>query len=253
MGVGLSMAAMLFPVAIMENEASVNASVGMNICANGLAIAKTVFRHNALPNGSTFRDQPLPSVADQCYPVPSTPDPTGTGANNEDDYWMEDPSNANIYYPRTLKGFLVFAGEVTPGAGQNNYQLVIVSYAKTYQTYTIEADRANAIPTGAGNPLNIQTNVTTGEDEIQNPDDFPPVYLQPDRMVVFLNGQFARIASKTDKNDPSKIIYYFDRPVPTGGQDVWFVVEKDDTTPTPIVLTDSPCMSALANRTAVSD
>ncbi len=248
MGVGLSMAAMLFPVGIMENEASVNCSVGTNVCTNGLDVAKLVLKHSVL-NGTAFQPRTtLLSIADSASPVPATPDPATIPGGIEDDYWIEDLANPGDFYPKALKGFLVFAGQVA--AGQNNYQLVVVSYAKNEPTNVIQADRAIDTPTaGAGAPLDIQTN-SVDEYVIQNPaSDFPAEYLQPDRMVVFLNGQFAKIAgTNADGN------YYFDRPVPTDSQAAWFIVEKDGPDPaTSIVLTDSPCMSALASRTAVSN
>ncbi len=249
MGVGLSMVAMLFPVAIMENEASVNCSVGSNLCANGLDVAKLVLKHGDLEK-TGFLPRTL-SKADSASPVPATPDPSGTGQSGDSfEEWVEDIApNLDVFYPKTLKGSLVFAGQVVPG--QNSYQLLVVSYTKNEPTNVIQADRASLLPPGKGKPLDIEIDTDADEYVITNTSDFAPEYLQLDMMVIFPNGQFAKIAGTNEDGN-----YYFDRPVPTGtAVDAWFIVERvqPDVTINDPFLKDSPCMSVLVTRTAVSD
>ena len=116
LAVGLSMAGALFPAAIKHTQGSTNDLIGMHICQNGLAVALTRLTHPLRYGtwafqkvGTQFRDcTPQLGAADCQYPV------------------KQDAAAAD-----SVQGYALLARHATTSLNDNDYQLVLISYAKT--------------------------------------------------------------------------------------------------------------------------
>lgn len=124
---GLAMAAALYPAALSENQDSVDQVRGSIICRNGLAVAKLKIKHDDVT--------PPFSSGNLSLPNPQLDDADKKYAGSE-----------------TL-GFLVLGRKIN---GNNDYQLVIVSYnkqdsANNVTTVPTNCSVSGTSVTGAGN------------------------------------------------------------------------------------------------------
>lgn len=99
LGVGLTMAAALFPVGIEANRNSANDLMGTLVCENGLALAKATLRRSQVDQDGQFRQCAI-DPANQQYPI-----------------------DAESYM-----GFFVLARTVNYAV--NDYELLVVSYRR---------------------------------------------------------------------------------------------------------------------------
>jgi len=246
-GVCMGMAAMLFPVAIQQQDQSVNDTVGIMVCQNGLLVAKSLLSHpvpNADDNLRAIDAACLPLI-DQFalyYPGVQMPRPTGPQAG-----WVEDPAVPGDYYPDTLKGCVVLIRQ--PNAGVNDYQLIVVSFTKRQPTNTVAVAPPVAPPAQPGLYVTSAQAATDNPDEtevaVTDPGDALPVgsplivvaSSSPDRI-----GGYAIIKSAT--GDTVRLDRLLDVEV---GDRVATVVEYDHGG----ALRTSPAMAVMVTRTAL--
>ena len=128
MGIGLTMAASLFPVAVKENEASTNYTVGTIICQNGLSIAKANLKTGDLPtaNGDPSHDL----LADVTDKLPISP-------VYMDRYPLSE-SDTDLDKVKTRRGFLILGRQ--NAAPATDCLLVIVSYSQAFPQADATAD-----------------------------------------------------------------------------------------------------------------
>lgn len=123
LGVGLTMAASLFPAAMIETERSVNASIGTLICENALFAAAQRAKSATNINTQYMVRVNTISKADRAYPTPSTPEPTAPGTYPE---WV-DYSGSGDFNPATVTGYEVLVRRI---GTTSRYELLIVAYGK---------------------------------------------------------------------------------------------------------------------------
>jgi len=167
LGVCLPMAAALFATAVKENEGSYENSMGSIICDNGLAVVKMKVPYSSadlttfapittLGNDATY---PIATVwsasanyavntlvqgADGKYYVATQPSGPGNGGPN-------GPPNTSFWAQTAPKGFIAIRRALT--AGDNDYQIIIVSHAMDDASHTCAWDQITGtmsldIPTG---------------------------------------------------------------------------------------------------------
>ena len=189
LGIGMTMAATLFPTAIKLNEMSTQETIGTIICENGLAIAQTFLRAGNVtdPNLVVLADADaahttLISAAHQCY-----------------------PDGATI----SRQGFVVLGRQVQmPNAPPPVHQLVIVSYdKKTTQAVTAEQVTISDKSTSGG-VTKVTLSPTFYADKIGSP------------LIVAKNASFARII---DYNSGTKKCY-LDHDIDANPTDKAFVI-----------------------------
>lgn len=258
LGVGITMAAALFPTAIKQNQRSANDTIGMIVAKNALAVVKAKVTATAATLADNFQDigtAPLDLLteADLTYPVPRQPadafngDPPG-----EPNDWWDDSGQDR---PLALRGAIVLGRQMTPGA--NDYQLVIVSFAKQRSANTIEA-----VP--------VSSSDTT---IVQQPDwewaelrvtGSAAASLQRGGVVVFdylstnpdFAGTFARIRAVQPGSGRATLDRKFedddnDGDVDVNGLNIWLIIERDANPPNGVVGAWSPVTSVLVTRTAL--
>jgi Tfp pilus assembly protein PilV len=69
LGVGMTMAAALWPAAIRENQNSANSTLGPIICENGIAVIQAKYRINAVGTKMTVLADPNAPMPDSSYPI----------------------------------------------------------------------------------------------------------------------------------------------------------------------------------------
>lgn len=176
LAVGLAMAGAMLPAGIVANQYSAKDLTGTMICQNGLAIARA-----RLADGLT-----ISTTLDDSF--------TNTISANDQHYLIgvDDSSGYKLLVRRVV-------------VGQNLYQLVAVSYAKTAGgTVTLKKPKITAID---ANDRTVTFNSTT--------------YVQVGSpVVVAANGSFARIL-KLDGDTATLDVALR----ATSGDDVWVIYE----------------------------
>ena len=244
LGVGITMAAALFPTAIKQNQRSANDTIGMIVAKNALAVVKARLTAASIIS-STLTPVGGLTEADLTYPVPREP-----RANFPGD-WDGVPLR-----PVALRGAMVLARRIQPDPAnldpnRNDFQLVIVSFAKQRSVNTIEAvGPVNATIVQQPTWDWAELRVTGSADERAS--------LQRGGVVIFGDdGAFARIRAV----QPGSGVAVLDRKFDDGdlaglnAQDIWLIVERYDTPPAPpapdVVGAWSPVTSVLVTRTAL--
>jgi prepilin-type N-terminal cleavage/methylation domain-containing protein len=124
--VGATMIASAFPVAMVENKASIEATTGTIVAENALAICRIRLSHSAL-NG-IVDNSGWTDVSDRIDPgdraYPTAPGP----ADENPAHWFE---KGGQWYPNSMTGWLVAARQ--PVENSNSYDLAIVVYRKPKQ------------------------------------------------------------------------------------------------------------------------
>jgi len=212
MGVGLTMAAALFPAAIKEHQKSYNDAVGTFICENAFAVAKTKLTA-ADVSGNT-----LMLLADESYPDLLSLD---------DQHYAAGAGTLQAFEKQ--KGFVLLGrkdGDV--------FQLVAVPYARDNDpSHRVEAATVNGavVVTADATTLTVQAGerdfLTIGSPVIRKS-----------------TGEFRRIVSI----DGSTATLDRDINVPPGSEE-WFVIVE--TNGGSVVGDTSPAMSVMVTRTAL--
>lgn len=242
-GVGISMAAMAFPVGIKLNERSYNDSVGMIVCENGLNLAATV-----LTSGDVS-GQNLQIVIDELD------DPNTNFLPPADQHYPSGTVDDDLVTGERLKGFVVFAREDgTNGA----HQLIAVSYRRA-RGHTVAA--ASNL-----NPLTITDNDDKDGSILTLSDDDDANFFKKGAPVLTLEGQFATIvavrkisgAGNDEIEVKPRLLQADGDPIPDNTAiDVWTVVDIAEEDPDPDdpdswpITNRTPCMAVMAVRTAL--
>jgi len=255
LGVGLAMAAALFPTAIKQNEFSFNDTLGMIICKNALATvkAKATYedlssvddatlvnlgtKHPDYAGKETYLD--LLTEADLTYPVPRQPPADFDGGVNEPTDWVEFPGATSPwdYRPASTRGAVVLARRM--GAGnENDFQFVIVAYRKeAYHPATGATPQQNIV---AAEPIDDIRIVNQDENDYSELyavgggiDEMDLAKIQRGSAVILLDGddcQFVRIVRIPQETPDRHIV--LDRIVEISGSSqtfdhAWFIVEQN--------------------------
>ena len=253
LGVGITMAAALFPTAIKQNERSANDTIGMIVAKNALAVAKakvTVADPNVATIGDNFQDigaggLELLTEADLTYPVPRQPAEDFDGGPGEPNDWNDTQDR-----PLALRGAVVLGRRFDPS--RNDFQLVIVSFAKQHSANTIELI----------GPFGVTINQDGRDWAEVTVHGAAPTAVQRGGVVIFdydpansdiPAGRFARIRA-TRTGGLAVLDRKFDDGDVAGlnAQAVWLVVERDAITDD-VVGGWSPVTSVLVTRTALRD
>ena len=232
MGVGLTMAAALFPAAIKEHESSVNNSLGMIVCENGLAVAQAM----------------APAMGNSLGPVvDENPSNTYSIPLRASHYSVEKDGESPLP-DGTMTGFVLLGRNDDPGHPLLPLvqQLVAVSYARPVG-HTVQVYRANCT---------ITYNSVVDRYELTDNDPPDPSGQRRAKFqgpVIFGDGSsagsFARVAGLLDSGAA-----VLDHPAPVGPQGVWFILEYYDADGDgDLDLVDTnPVMSVLVTRTSLS-
>ena len=239
LGVGITMAAALFPTAIKQNQRSANDTIGMIVAKNALAVVKARLTAATAVSISSPTLEPVTELteADLTYPVPREPRLNFPGD------WDGVPLR-----PVALRGAVVLGRQI---AGVNDFQLVIVSFAKQHSANTIEAvGPVNATIVQQPTWDWAELRVTGSADERAS--------LQRGGVVIFGDdGAFARIRAVQPGSGVAVLDRKFDNDDLAGlnAQDIWLIVERYDTPPAApapdVVGAWSPVTSVLVTRTAL--
>jgi hypothetical protein len=195
LGVGLTMAAALFPAAMKINHTSTAGVIGEIAAENGLAVAKARLAHPLFPPVPT--DRPLTEVT------------ATVGANNLK-YPLPETGHAGDPWKR---GCVVLARPVRQPVA-NDYLLVVVSYTKTAESAQAKVEQLNCtVETG-------KTEFTVAGSDRDK--------LEKGAPVIGRGGEWARIVDV----DFAAGTAFLDRPLNTalaGGQDVKdpFIVHEE--------------------------
>jgi len=145
LGVGMTMAAALFPAAVKQLEYAMRDITGTVICQRGLDVARTVLD----PNGSDIPTLDL-SSPDSGLSSWFVADPNHITAR------FGDPDNPNcaLYYDphhegRTNKGFVLLARRVSANPS-DGYMMLVAAYWRKVSTGTIAAVRLTGDLVAAG-------------------------------------------------------------------------------------------------------
>ena len=218
LGVGLAMVAALFPAGMKANEHSIRNTIGTLICENGQAVAKALLTHPLTIDGDEVDETSLKWCNDIALLA---------------EEYLQYPIKVDSGADDSRQGFVVLARRAT--AGENDYQLVIVSYRRSPAKGEVKVLSKAAL---------IQ------EEEGGFTIEFPPVEqegVQAESFVILANdGASARITELVeDPDNPDSLIGTLDRPLPTGLQ-VLFVIQEDGA---PI----SPAMAIMSTRTPLTE
>ena len=224
LGVGMAMAAQLFPAGLLANQYSGNDLIGTMICQNGIAIAKAMLSHPLKDDGGSDVDDD--SLA-PCMERIDHPDDDG-----------EDDGNSRypVDYENDNRGFFVLArravsdANVTAGASANDYQLVVISYRKGPGAGDL------TLETLTGNCDEDKATVTFGLAERAKVQVGSPV-------IVATDGTHARILEKTVDASAGSVTVVLDRPLEDGSKELFVLHEENALT--------SPAMAVMVARTAL--
>ena len=297
MVIGLVMAGTLFPAAIKQTSRSTDDTIGTIICQNALAVAKARLTHADM-NGSLLStpnfdnvtaitvsppvatNQPeLISEADLAYPAPRTsPIATTyletTPTNNPLGDWCIN----NATRPTTNFGAIVLARQIR--AGENDYQLVVISYKKKvrvgvlkpHENIVIAEDFDVSLRNDAGEDF---TRITVASGDLDRIKKGTAIIIDEDDIDGdsdpnegdALFGVFAKVVAidasgkgRLDTRLPEHKEYpssvgdglYFLEGTNRSNIKVWVVYETDSATGNPVGNT-SPTMSIFTTRTALND
>ncbi|MDY6913529.1 MAG: prepilin-type N-terminal cleavage/methylation domain-containing protein [Planctomycetota bacterium] len=217
LGIGLTMAAALFAAAINRNESSVDDAIGTIICENGLAVAKARLVNGDLAVGNLSIASQL-TEPDLAYPVPRTP------AGSYPDDW-------NGSRPSSPRGCLVIGRRLD--STRNDYQLIVVSYAKIDSANTVETE---TLTSSIGD--NDENFTITGILEADC------LKLLGSPVIDTDSGRFATITGV------SGTTAYLDHAIGEAANGPIVIVEKNGGS---IVGTRSPAMSVLVTRTGLRE
>jgi len=217
LGICVTMAAGLFPVAIKEHEKSVRNTIGTTICENALACVRAARNGPKLrANCTRLWDLPSPSV--------TTPLPSGWPPPEVQGDWVFDKQDL-AWKPDREKGCIVLGREI----GGNDYQLIAVAYTK--------ADALNSVESttfGVDNPGENLMSLTTT--------DKPEVLRAGNVVIVPGSAQYALITSVS--GDTAEL----DRPITVPGGSVITLIEKDTLGD---IVPRNPVIAVMSTRTGL--
>ena len=243
LGVGLTMAAALFPAAIKENEKSYKDSVGMMICQNGLAVGSAVLVAadvEAAGSDANTLNVLIDEVREDYL-------------RRNDQHYPAGMEDAELVRGRKMRGCVILARKDGPDA----HQLVSISYARDAGNTVAAAELTSvSIVNDANDPdRSILTNVDNNQNH----------FLKVGGWVIVADdwkdaGKYARIVAGT--GIPGDPWYVTPRPVNGAAtRNLWTVVEilrpnpsSNQTTWNPNVIADrSPVLAVMVTRTALRD
>ncbi len=234
MGVGLTMAAALFPSAIKENEKSFNSSTGTLIAQNGLAIAKAVLTTSNLrdPSGTIIPwPANLVAIADETH-VQNIP-------RNDQHY----PRSLPLDPDEKIRGFVLLGRQIGTGV----QQLISVSYSRFQSRSVAMHDVLSVNIADDPNPYPAQSLLSNIPI-----DDWR--FFQRGGLVITSEGRFARIVELRYRN-----VAVVRPQLPSNPSDIWTIVEVVNPNPLPANWSTwplggrSPAMSVMVTRTALRD
>jgi len=219
LGVGLIMAAALFPAAIKQNESSFNDTVGVLICRNALDLAKVRLTNPIKEiSGATLSMTPGTFV--------DVTDPNQQCFGPLDQLYVD---------PNSLMGFRLLARQVT--AGVNDYELLAVAYGKIDAANQVHSDIVTGdIPPG---PPPTTLNITSANGQRAKKGS-PFVFVTGDdgaRTIMAVTGTTLTL-SGTATSGPNRNGYVFYETLSDG---------------TPLNYQSSPAISFMQTRTALRE
>ncbi len=241
MGVGLTMAAALFPSAIKENEKSFNSSTGTLIAQNGLAIAKAVLQESTV-TWDPINPSDLVRIADE-----ST---LGTALISlEDQHYPMGTINTSLGPDEKMRGFVLLGRQIETTGTQ---LLIAVSYSR-FQNDAVAVHRVPAPPASPSvvigdDPNDMSQSLLSGipGDELR--------FFQRGGLVITSEGRFARIVGAQG----AQVVVTPQLPTKTN-ETLWTIVEVRRLAPDPAnwstwpLRERSPAMSVMVTRTALRD
>lgn len=206
LGIGMAMVMAVFPAAVAENRNSVQNVLGTIICENGLSICKV-----RVPRASITGTELMP---------------ISTLSSEERSYPAEEADNAT-------RGFLALGRRLS--LARNEYQLVIVSYAKRQASNDVEAQSISKTV----DPNNPQFTVLAGQEDL----------LQLGSPVIdAATGNYATIIAVDRENLTATL----DHPLGVGGsRTLYFIIETDGVNPISDEVV-SPAMTVMVTRTGLN-
>jgi prepilin-type N-terminal cleavage/methylation domain-containing protein len=261
-GIGLAMAAALFPAAIKQNQSSVNNVMGSIICQNGLATVK------ALPQDK------LETLQSRFDPG-TTPTTLTLGADDSDttiitqfdrDYRRVEPYAA-VTTPQPYGYILLGRWENRPANVANGlkcvriFQLAVVSYKRSVTPLAnsrVTAQQVTLVSKlGGSNTADIQAfELNNGGLSTVELSAGPNIAVRPGTPLIFAdNGEFAIVTKVSPGSGANNYVAVLDRiidpsnaRVTAGNTAAWIVQEQDNNGPP---LPVSPAMSVLVTRTGL--
>ncbi len=224
LGIGMTMAATLFPAAIKLNEMSTKETIGTAITENGLAMAKALLKPSDFPDPAVEPD--LMVLADSAT---LTLDP------NRQHYPDGDPNSR--------RGFVVLGRRREFGGvpGSSTYQLVIVSYDSRVRGGLVTAKEVEIkrITRPGGGVTRVQ---------LADPNTGDPVHPVRSPVIVAKNGSYARIIDiSLDGSDEWAVLDHDIDPIDPNdvavGDTAFVIVESG--------AAESPAMTVLVAETAL--
>jgi len=217
-GIGLTMAAGLFPAALKLNKSSTANVIGTIIGENALAIAQARLTHGDVPTTMERLDdreiggKPLIGLRDRTYPV------------SDSDSQAEN---------QRVMGYLLLGRKLSADVERNDYLLVAVSYRKNDPDNTVELYEADNI------------DITDYEDvsKADFGNDIPNKVTQ-NAVIIFEDGRYAYITGLGPNG-----VAVLDRRLPADKADGWVPYEKEDGG----VTRSSPVMAVVVTRTALRE
>ena len=216
MGIGLTMAASLFPAAIREHSRSASNVLGMIMTENGLETARATLTYPLEDSGGVTVGTSMADCTKTITPAGCLQYPI-----------VEGDTTAK-------RGCLIMGRRKT--ANQNDYILLIIGYVLSDENHTGELMQVTAPVTK--NTKNFDISAT-----IANPNDWVKIIGSP---VIAPNGSFSKIVGIDAVNSKAVMSHALDK-----DNDVtnpWIVVEKSSGA---LAGTRSPAMGVTSTRTAL--
>ncbi len=219
LGIGLTMASALFPAAIMRNGSSVNDTLGLTICENGLMIAKAVLNDSDVPGAPMF----LGVIADEKHEAV---------ISKLDQHYPQGTDDGDLDPGEKMKGFVLLGRTlqslVDPDPILRPKLLVAVSYARS---------KGNKVVAEWVKGCTIDYNNQESRYELTDHKG----YARAGGYVIFKDGSYARIVSVLDDKNKTAIL---DHKLRSDSQArYWFIVETGTAT--------NPAMAVMVTRTAL--
>ncbi|MFA6135358.1 MAG: type II secretion system protein [Phycisphaerae bacterium] len=204
MGVGITLVATIFPTALKQNEFSNNDTMGTLIAENGLAMAQALvtksFMNTTYPPSTP---DTLHVIADEEPNHCAAPYPIDANQQHYPTFPLADPNAAYAPY----QGYVVLGRKASTDANANDYQLVVVSYAKRAGGI-VKAESVDASILGS-NKLNITNNMAAVK--VGTP------------IIMKANGAYATV---TDANASASEVT-LDRAMPGGAAGPAYVIVEE--------------------------
>lgn len=250
LGVGLAMAAALFPAAIIENQQSANDILGTIMCENALAVVKAKIKAND-PNLTDLIPLASDPIADAnfvcitgglltevdlAYPAPGDPNDPSDDPND----WIGTIPDRR---PSTRRGCVVLARRMK--ADENDFQIVVVAFRKKDPNHKV-----------AVVPLTDPNIYDAGEVSLMTITDGDPNNVKLDSPVIIVDTadpsvvHIARVA--VIRSSGEAVLDRRVPPIAIGNARVWAIVEIDPDTGDPVAGIDtSPAIATLVVRTSL--